>query len=229
MFSFRFFVTTAAAALLAISPAFSEAAPSRVRGTITAINNGSITVKEKNGRTFTLKTGQYTTYADVIPSSLDEIKVNDFVGSAVKGPPSSMVAVELAIIPDSMRAGRIGYYGWDPLPDPTAMQTTGTNATGMTNGWVSNVSPAAPKLTNTNMTNGIVTDEKSSTAGRTLTVTYDGDSKSLHITVPLNAPIVRYVLTDRSAAFIGSAVFIKTNPGDRAGLVTIGNGVTPPM
>jgi hypothetical protein len=228
MFSFRLLVT-AAAVLLAIAPAFGEAAPSRVRGTITAIHDGSITVKEKDGRTFTLKTGQYTTYADVIPSSLDEIKVNDFVGSAVKGPPSSMVAVELAIIPDSMRAGRIGYYGWNPLPDPTAMQTTGTNATAMTNGRVSNVSSEAPKLTDTNMTNGIVSAEKRSTAGRTLTVTYDGGSKSFHITVPPNAPIVRYVLADRSAAFIGSTVFIKTNPGDQAGLVTIGNGVTPPM
>ena len=88
MFSFRFFAT-ATVVLLAIAPAFAEAAPSRVRGTITAINDGSITVKEKDGRTFTLKTGQYTTYADVIPSSLDEIKVNDFVGSAVKGSPSS--------------------------------------------------------------------------------------------------------------------------------------------
>jgi hypothetical protein len=223
MFSFRFFFA-AAAALLAIAPVFGEAAPARVRGTITAINDGSITVMEKDGRTFTLETGQYTTYADVIPSSLDEIKVNDFVGSAVKGSSNSMVAVELAIIPDSMRAGRIGFYGWDPLPDPTATQTTG-----MTNGRVSNVSPAAPKLTNTNMTNGVVSAEKGSTAGRTLTVTYDGGSKSLHITVPPNAPIVRYVLADRSAAFIGSSVFIKTNPGDQAGLVTIGNGVTPPM
>ena len=228
MLSFRFCVT-AAAAQLAIAPAFGEAAPSRIRGTITAINDGSMTIKEKDGHTFALKTGQYTTFADVIPASLDEIKVNDFVGSAVKGPPSSMVAVELAIIPDSMRAGRIGYYAWDPLPDPTAMQTTGTSATGVTNGRVSNVSPAAPKLTDTNMTNSIVSAENGSTAGRTLTVTYDGGSKSLHITVPPNAPIVRYVLADRSAAFVGSTVFIKTNPGDQAGLVTIGKGVTPPM
>ena len=228
MLSFRLFVTSAVVSLLAIAPALAEA-PARVRGTITAIDLGSMAFKARAGRTFTLKTGQYTTYADVIPSSLDEIKVNDFVGSAVKGSPSSMVAVELAIIPDSMRAGRIGYYGWDPLPDPTAMQPTGTYATGMTNGRVSNVSPAMPKLTDTNMTNGIVSAENGSTAGRTLTVTYDGGSKSFHITVPPNAPIVRYVLADRSAAFIGSTVFIKTNPGDQAGLVTIGNGVTPPM
>jgi hypothetical protein len=140
-----------------------------------------------------------------------------------------MVAVELAIIPDSMRAGRIGYYGWDPLPDPTAAQTTSPSATDMTNGRVSNVSPAAPKLTDTNMTNGVVSAESGGAAGRTLTLTYDGGSKVLHITVPPNAPIVRYVLADQSAASIGSTVFIKTNPGDQAGLVTIGKGVIPPM
>jgi hypothetical protein len=229
MFSFRFFVITATSALLAIAPAFGEAAPLRVRGTIAAINDGSLTVKEKDGQILTLKTGSYTTYADVVPSSLAEVKVNDFVGSAVKGPRSSMVAVELAIIPDSMRAGRIGYYGWDPLPDPTAMQTTGDNATSVTSGKVSNVSLAMPKLTSTNMTNGVVAAEKTSSAGRTLTVTYDGGSEILRITVPPNAPIVRYVLADRSAAFVGSTVFIKTNPGDEAGLVTIGKGVTPPM
>ena len=99
----------------------------------------------------------------------------------------------------------------------------------MTNGLVSNVSPAPPKLTNTNMTNGIVSAEKGGAAGRTLTVTYDGGSNSFRITVPPNAPIVRYVLADRSAVAIGSAVMIKTNPGDQAALVTVGKGVTPPM
>jgi hypothetical protein len=115
------------------------------------------------------------------------------------------------------------------LPDPTAKQTFDTTATNMTNGLVSNVSPAAPTLTDTNMTNGVVSAEKGDVAGRTLTVTYDGGSKSFQITVLPNAPIVRYVLADRSAVTIGSAVMIKTDPGDKAGLVTIGKGVTPPM
>jgi hypothetical protein len=47
--------------------------------------------------------------------------------------------------------------------------------------------------------------------------------------VPSNAPIVRYVLADRSAVAIGSAVMIKTNSGDQADLVTVGKGVMPPM
>ena len=58
-----------------------------------------------------------------------------------------MVAVELAIIPENMRAGRISLYDWDPLPDPTARHTSDTTATSMINGLVSNASPTTPKLT----------------------------------------------------------------------------------
>jgi hypothetical protein len=124
-----------------------------------------------------------------------------------------------------MRAGRISFYGWDPLPDPTAVQT----ARDTTNGLVSNVSPAPTKLTKTNMTNGVVSAEAGGESARALTITYADGSKSFRMTVPPNAPVVRYMLSDRSAVALGSAVMIKTNPGDQAGLVTIGKGVKPPM
>src|ERR1700735_4876915 len=110
-----------------------------------ARHSASIWVKERDDRIFTLKTGPYTAYAYVVPSSLDAIKVNDFVGSAVKGPLGSFVAVELAIIPEDMQAGRISLYDWDPLPDPTARHTSDRTATSMTNGLVSKISPAPRK------------------------------------------------------------------------------------
>jgi hypothetical protein len=114
--AFRLLLLTTVA-LLAAAPAYAKAPP-RVRGFVTGVNSDSIIVKERDGSVVTLNTGPYTSYANVAPSSLDAIQVNDFVGSAVKGPLSSMVAVELAIIPENMRAGRISLYGWDPLPDP---------------------------------------------------------------------------------------------------------------
>jgi hypothetical protein len=218
----------AAVALLAATPAFAQAPP-RVRGIVIGVDTDSITVKERDGSTLTLKTGADTAYAYVVPSSLDAIKVNDFVGTAVKGPIQSMVAVELVIIPESMRAGRIGYYGWDPLPDPSVRQTSGAVATSMTNGVVSDVSPAPRKLTDTSMTNGVVAAETGGAAGLTLTVSYDGGSKSFRIAVPPAAPVTRFEVADRSAVAIGSSVFIKTNPGNQAGLVAVGKGVTPPM
>jgi hypothetical protein len=99
----------------------------------------------------------------------------------------------------------------------------------MTNGLVSNVSPASRKFMNTNMTNGIVSAENGDAAGLILTVRYDGGSKSFRITVPPTAPVTRFEVADRSAVTIGSTVFIKTNAGDQADLVAVGKGVTPPM
>ena len=225
---FRLVLLAAASALLAATPAFAEAPP-RVRGVVMGLNDDSITVNRRDGSIVILKTGANTTYAYVVPSSLDAIKVNDFVGAAVKGSMKSMVAVELVIIPERMRAGRISYYGWDPLPDPTVRQTSEITATGTTNGLISNVLPEPRKLTNTNMTNGIVAAENWCAAGLTFTVSYDGGSKSFRITVPPTAPITRFEVADRSAVVMAAKVFIKTNPGNQAGLVAVGKGVTPPM
>jgi hypothetical protein len=221
-------IATFAAVALEIAPVPGQT-PARIRGTITAIDVGRITVKERNGRTVTLKSGPYTTYSNVVPSSLDAIKVNDFVGSAVKGPLSSMVAVELAIIPKNMQAGRISLYKWDPLPDPTAVHTSNLTATTMTNGLVANVSKRTKESIHTHDSASSLAAENSGADGLTLTVTYDGGSRRFRITVPPSAPTVRYMLADRSTIAMGSAVMIKTNPGDRAGLVTVGKGVTPPM
>jgi len=237
MSSLTTLLPSSAATLLFISgavafaaPATPEAqAPARVRGTVTAIAADSITVVEREGRKFTLKTGPDTVYAVVVPSSLDAIKVNDFVGTAVKAGEGSMVAVELAIIPENMRAGRISFYKWDPLPDPTASRASDATTTNMVNGLVSNVTPSALKAAATAGEGRVVSADNASTAGRTLTVTYDGGSKTFSILVPPNAPIVRYVLSDEAAAVIGSSVMVKTDPGNRAGLITIGKGVVPPM
>ena len=129
-----------------------------------------------------------------------------------------MVAVEVVLIPKSMRAGRIGYYAWDALPDTTVAM----------NSSVSGVSPGEPPLTKTSMSNGVVSVHESAAAGLALTITYDGD-KILHIVVPPTAPIVRFVPADRSTVDIGAPVFIKTDPGSKAGLVAVGKGVVPPM
>jgi hypothetical protein len=211
--------------LLGGTPAWAGV-PLRVRGVVTGITDGSITVKERSEGTISLKIDADTAYAFVVPSSLAAIGIGDFIGSAVKRVPNDLIAVEVAIIPENMRAGRIGYYDWDPLPDPTTVPAgTGTGTTG---GVVAAASPAAQTMIATKMTNGVVSQDKSGVARRKLTVIAVG-GRALGITVPGGAPVVRYVLADRSAAVIGSDVVVKTNPGGRAGLITIGKGVVPPM
>ena len=125
MFLFRLLVTTASVAALANAPAFGDSLPARLRGTITAIDEGGITLNERDGRRFRLGTEAGTTYAEVVPSNLDEIKVNDYIGSAVKGPRDHLIAVEIVLVPEKMRPGRIGYYAWDPRPDTSGIQTSG--------------------------------------------------------------------------------------------------------
>jgi len=202
-----FRASIAAIALLAISPAFGQS-PLRVRGSITAIDDGSITVTEQVGGAVRLSTGPATTYAGVIQSSLDAIGVGSFIGSAVKGPRDHLAAVEIVLVPETMRAGRVGYYPWDPLPD-----TSGINSSGMTD---------------TIMTNGTVTSNCADSAGRVLTVNLVGDKTAL-ISVSPRAPIVQFVPSDRSALSIGSEVVVWTKPDNEARLVAIGLGVAPPM
>jgi hypothetical protein len=219
---------TSVAALLAPASAFGDTLPARLRGTITAVDEGKITINARDGRIYTLGTGASTTYADVVPSSLQEIKVNDYIGSAVKGPRDHLIAVEIVLVPEKMRAGRIGYYAWDPLPDTSGIQTSKTTGKTMANGLVSAVSTATPALTDTMMTNGTVVARDDGAAGRTLTVNLAGD-KPAQILVSSVAPIVRFVPSDRSTISVGSPVVIWTQPDNLARLVAVGKGVIPPM
>lgn len=193
----------AALALLATSPAPGET-PLRVRGRIVAIDNGSITVREQTGDTIHLSINSNTNYAYVIPSGLDAIKPGSYIGTAVKGPPGHLIAVEIVLVPVSMRAGRVGFYPWDPLPDRSGIDSQG-----------------AP-LTPTTMTNGTVRASGIKRAGRTLLVDLVG-SKTVRIAVTPHAPIVRFMPSDRSALSVGSAVVAWTKPGDEAQLIAVGS------
>jgi hypothetical protein len=215
-----------AAVLVAPRATMSEA-PARVRGVVTALTDDSVSVKDRDGRIVTLKTEPGTLYADVVPSSLDAIKVDDFIGTASKGPEGHWTAVEIMIIPESLRAGRDGYAAWDALPDSSANDGTMT-ATTMTNGAVTDVSSATTVLTDTTMTNGKVDASNAGAAGRRLAVTLVGNREA-SIDVPPSAPIVRLIRSDRTAMSVGSIVFGKTNPGSQASLICVGKGVTPPM
>jgi hypothetical protein len=229
MYLFRLLVTTTTiATVLATAPAFGDSLPARLRGTITTVDEGGFTLNERDGRTFRLKTGPGTAYADLVPSSLDEIKTNDYIGSAVKGPRDHLIAVEIALVPEQMRPGRIGYYAWDPLPDTSGIQSAGEINTTMTNGVVSAVTPTTRAVTNTTMTNGTVIAGNDSASGRTLTVNLVGD-KPADILVSSTAPIVRFVPSERATISVGSTVVVWTQPGNLARLVAVGKGVVPPM
>ena len=216
------------AAVLVAPRATIGEAPARVRGTVTAIADDAISIRDRDGRVITLKTEPDTQYADVIPSSLDAIEVDDFIGTASKGLVGHWVAVEIMIIPESLRAGRDGFAAWDPLPDTSGDRGPAMTATTMTNGSVTKVSRISTRSTDSSIAAGAIDAGDSRAAGRTLGVLLNGNGEA-SIEVPSTAPIVRLIGSDRAAISVGSVVFAKTNPGSEAALVFVGRGVTPPM
>ncbi len=210
----------------------SLAAPDRIRGTIEKVTPDGLVIDQRDGGTITVSTSGATKYADVVPSSLDAIQTNDFIGTATKGPKTFMVALELVIFPSSMRGTGEGQYGWDKLPDTTMRNaSSATTSSTMTNGSISATSPVGASRMKTQMTNGTVSAGQTTAGGRTITVAYGGGQSST-ILVPPTATIVRFQPGDRSVAKPGAKVFIKADDSANpptAQFVAVGDGITPPM
>jgi hypothetical protein len=119
------------AAVTAAAPAaFAQAAPAlRVRGTITAVTGGTITVKTKSGKDTPIKLGDKVAYGWVAPIALSAVKKGAYIGTAaVNEPDGSVKALEIHVFPEAMRGAGEGYRGWDLGAD-----------TSMTNGTIGDV------------------------------------------------------------------------------------------
>ena len=181
----------------------------RLRGTIERVEGDAVTIRTRAGATETVRLGTGTRVAQLTPASLDEVKDGSFIGTAAKAGPKPgdpPVALEVLIFPEALRGAGEGHYPWDRLPDGAA---SGAVETSMTNGTVA----GAPG------------------AGRTLTVSYKG--QSLAVAVPPGTPIVRLEPADRAVLVPGAKVFASAvREGDRleARSVSVGkDGLTPPM
>ena len=202
--------------------------PERIRGTVEAVDAGSMTVRTIDGGTATIALTQNTKVVSLAKSSLSAITDGTFVGTATKGdnPPQ---ALEVHIFPESMRGTGEGHRDWDMIPDTLA--GGGRVKSAMTNGTVKAATAPAPRVKSA-MTNGTVS--KSSAAGgeQTLTLTYDnGQTKT--VAVSRQTPIVAYELADPSAIRAGAKIFVTAErDGDKLTAIraAVGrDGVTPPM
>ena len=230
-----------AAALVTLASLVSYAAPSlavtpeRLRGTIEQVGANDLTLKTRDGQTVTVALDSSSGIVGVKKSSLSDVRKGDFIGTATKGPPSFMVALEVVVFPDSMRGAGEGQYPWDSIPDTTAGAAANTGST-MTNGTIAASSAGPAPTTNSTMTNGTIAGGSASGSARTITVTYhdpktgNGTAKIL---LPPSAPVVRLEPGTRALLTQGAQAFIVATgtPGHlTAARVLVGeNGVTPPM
>jgi hypothetical protein len=122
--------------------------PSRLRGTIEAVDGDVLAVKSRSGEDFKLHMASDLRVAGLVKIPLSDIKVGSFVGTTtVPGPDGSQNAVEVHVFPEDMRGTGEGSRPFDLRPNST-------------------------------MTNATVAESVVSNAGHLLTVKYkDGEKK----------------------------------------------------
>ena len=87
----------------------------RIRGTITAVDATTLSVKSRDGRDLKLALPENATVAVAKPVRFDEIKDGDYLGATTKaGPNGTEVAIELHYLPPTVNAGQTA---WDLEPN----------------------------------------------------------------------------------------------------------------
>ena len=195
-----------AAASSVMAGAFAQPAPvpSRVRGTVTAIDGASLAVKTRDGRDVTIALSPDVRIVAVSKADIANVEPGSFIGcTAVPGPDGMLKALEIHVFPPSMRGTGEGSYAWD----------LGSNST-MTNGTVGDLVVSEGRVMTVKY-DGNGTGEKK-------------------ILVPEEVPIVSMQPADRSLLTPGAhviATVTKTADGSMtASRVNVGvGGTVPPM
>lgn len=121
--------TIAAAVSLAAGAATAQApaAPSVVRGTVTAMDASSLTVKGQKGGVTKVALAPTWTVAVMKPVEPDAIKPGSFIGTAeMPQKDGTGKSLEVHVFPPGVKMGE-GHYGWDKKPG--SMMTNGTVGT----------------------------------------------------------------------------------------------------
>jgi len=104
-----------------------QAAPPtvRVRGTITAIDGGVLTVRARDGAEMKLKLADNAPVNEIVKASLADVKTGAYVAvTGLPQPDGSQKALAVFIFPEAQRGLAEGYRPWD-----FAANSTMTNAT----------------------------------------------------------------------------------------------------
>src|SRR5664279_3274244 len=176
--------------------------PSRVRGTIEAVDGDLLAVKSRSGEDFRLRMAGDMRVVGLSRISLDDIKVGSFIGATtVPGPDGGNNAVEIHVFPEDMRGTGEGSRPFDLRPNST-------------------------------MTNATVAESVAGNDGHTLLVKYkDGEKKVLVTPDTAVVTYVPAEKSELKAGAKIIAFFKKLPDGSfEANRISVGlNGLTPPM
>jgi hypothetical protein len=176
--------------------------PTRVRGTIEAVDGDVIAVKSRSGEDFKLRMANDMRLVGITKISLSDIKLGSFIGTTtVPGPDGSNSAVEVHVFPEEMRGTGEGSRPFDLRPNST-------------------------------MTNATVAESVTGNDGHTLLIKYkDGEKKVVITPETAIVTYVHADKSELKAGAKVIAFFKKLSDGSyEANRINVGlNGLTPPM
>jgi hypothetical protein len=99
--------------------------PSRIRGTIEAVDGDVLAVKSRGGEDVKLRMTGDVRVVGITKISLSDIKVGSFIGTTtVPGPGGGQNAVEVHVFPEDMRGTGEGSRPYDLRPNSTMTNAT---------------------------------------------------------------------------------------------------------
>jgi hypothetical protein len=116
-------VMVVASSLVAIAQ--QPPSPSRVRGTIEAVDGQVLTVRSRAGEEVKLRMTEDVRVVGITKTSLSDIKVGSFIGTTtVPGPDGGANAIEVHVFPEDMRGTGEGSRPFDLRPNSTMTNAT---------------------------------------------------------------------------------------------------------
>jgi hypothetical protein len=116
-------VMVVASSLVAIAQ--TPPSPSRVRGTIEAVDGQVLTVRSRAGDEVKLRMTEDIRVVGIAKISLSDIKVGSFIGTTtVPGPEGGANAIEVHVFPENMRGTGEGSRPFDLRPNSTMTNAT---------------------------------------------------------------------------------------------------------
>jgi len=176
--------------------------PSRLRGTVEAVDGDLLSVKSRSGEDFKLHMTGDMRVVGIAKIALSDVKVGSFIGATtVPGPDGGAKAIEVHLFPEDMRGTGEGSRPFDLRPNST-------------------------------MTNATVAETVAGNDGHTLLIKYkDGEKKvSVSPDTPV-VTYVPASKSDLKAGAKGIAAMKKLPDGSfETNRVSVGrDGLTPPM
>lgn len=192
----------AIATFVVASMAWAQTAPTRLRGSIAAIDDKAATIATREGSSVKVNLADNWGVLLVAPATLADIKENSFVGIAsLRAPDGTLNALEVLVFPENMRGVGEGHYPWDLQPESL-------------------------------MTNATVAKLAAAPSGQTLTLKYKDGTQTINVTpgTPIVTFEPGTKADAKVGAKLMATATKDTDGSLKAGRLLVGkDGMTPPM